>query len=103
MSTISRQIITAAVNVTESDAYSASDIAAAMLDVVWRDADDWTVEFVREVMTTVIFVVSTDDNDEYADVADIITTAARAIMTGAARAEDEQGWVDVDDIEVEFA
>jgi hypothetical protein len=103
MSTINRQIITAAVSVTENDVYSVGDIAAAMLDVMWRDADDWTVEFVREVMTTVIFVVSTDDNDEYADVADIITTAARAIMTGAARAEDEQGWVDVDDIEVEFA
>ncbi len=101
MSSISRQIITAAVNVTENDAYSVGDIAAAMLHVMWGE-DDWTAEFVREVMTMVIFVVSTDDNDEYADVADIIIEATRAIMAGAARAEDEQGWVDVDDIEVEF-
>lgn len=98
MSTINRQIITAAVNVTESDAYSASDIAAAMLDVMGHE-EDWTTEFVREVMTTVIFVVSTDDNDEYSA---IVIEAARAIVAGAARAEDEHGWVDVSDIEVEF-
>ena len=101
MSSINRQIITAAINVTENDAYSVGDIAAAMLHVMRRE-EDWTAEFVREVMITVIFVVSTDDNDEYADVAAIIIEAARAIMAGAARAEDEHGWVDVDDIEVAF-
>ena len=102
MSNINRQIITAAINVTEDDVYSVGDIAAAMLNVMWHE-EDWTTEFVREVMTTVIFVVSTDDNEEYADVAAIIIEAARAIMAGAANAEDEQGWVDVSDIEVEFA
>lgn len=98
MSTISRQIITAAVNVTENDTYSVGDIAAAMLHVMWGE-DDWTTEFVREVMCAVI-----DDMgaEEYADVADIIIEATRAIMAGAARAEDEQGWVVIDDIEVEF-
>ena len=101
MSTINRQIITAAVSATENDVYSVSDIAAAMLHVMGHE-EDWTTEFVREVMTTVIFVVSTDDNDEYADVAAIIIEAARAIVAGAARAEDEQGWVDVSDIEVTF-
>ena len=99
MSNINRQIITAAVNVTESDVYSVGDIAAAMLNVMWHE-EDWTTEFVREVMCAVI-----DDmgDEEYADVAAIIIEAARAIMTGAANAEDEHGWVDVDDIEVEFA
>ncbi len=99
MSSINRQIITAAVNVTESDVYSVGDIAAAMLSVMGHE-EDWTTEFVREVMCAVI-----DDMgaDEYADVAAIIIEAARAIMAGAARAEDEQGWVDVDDIEVSFA
>ena len=99
MSTISRQIITAAINVTESDVYSVGDIAAAMLNVMWYE-EDWTIEFVREVMCDVI-----DDmgDEEYADVAAIIIEAARAIMAGAARAEDEQGWVDVSDIEVTFA
>ena len=101
MSSINRQIITAAVNVTENDVYSVSDVATAMLSMM--GVLRWSTEFVREVMTTVIFVVTTDDNDEYADVAAIIIEAARAIMTGAARAEDEQGWVDVSDIEVAFA
>ena len=98
MSIINRQIITAAVNVTENDAYSVGDIAAAMLHVMWRE-EDWTTEFVREVMCAVI-----DDMgaEEYADVAAIIIEAARAIMAGAASAEDEQGWVDVSDIEVTF-
>ena len=98
MSNINRQIITAAVSATENDVYSVSDITAAMLHVMWRE-EDWTTEFVREVMCTVI-----DDMgaEEYADVAAIIIEAARAIVAGAARAEDEHGWVDVDDIEVEF-
>jgi pyridoxal/pyridoxine/pyridoxamine kinase len=98
---IASKIIAAAVSATENDVYSVGDIAAAMLHVMWRE-DDWTTEFVREVMITVIFVVSTDDNNEYAEYAAIIVEAARAIMAGAARAEDEQGWVDVDDIEVVF-
>lgn len=99
MSTINRQIITAAVNVTENDVYSVGDIAAAMLSVMGHE-EDWTTEFVREVMCAVI-----DDMgaEEYADVAAIIIEAARAIMAGAARAEDEHGWVGVDDIEVAFA
>ena len=98
MSSINRQIITAAVNVTKNDAYSVGDVAHAMLSMMGLLR--WPTEFVREVMTTVIFVVSTDDNDEYADVAAIIIEAARAIMAGAARCQDEQGWVAVDGIEV---
>lgn len=99
MSSINRQIITAAVNVTENDVYSVGDIAAAMLHVMGHE-EDWTTEFVREVMCAVI-----DDMgaEEYADVAAIIIEAARAIVAGAARAEDEHGWVDVDDIEVALA